>query len=647
MNHSATLHLALLADENFPVPVVPAVVKDDSGTDNPEGVVMRAALGEALEVIVPAWDFSTRPEAPDLLELGWRPDGAAFTTVDSQEFVPPIAPGDKTLHVPMDSLQTGRYSLSYRVTRRNNTTDSLIKRITIDRSPPNDNQRPLAARFPDELVGVITDQYLIDHGEVIPTVPSYLDMRALDRAQFYWSELDPMPDDTPVLGERVFTQADIDARHLPLTIAEAAVRASGAGRRYLFYRLHDLAGNESPLSYASPIQVDLVAAPSNLPPPRIPLSARGFIDRQHAREGAVNQGGVTVEIDAYNNAEPTHFVVIEWGGRELQEIPVDPNGFPLSSYVPWMDLVANGLGPESAQVTYRIRYGGSYSQPSPAVTVPFDFTVAGQDHVNAPALLNTTLAKVEVRGAVSDLPNQLTAQDDGHDARLLVALFDDPQPGDYLEVFWGAVLEPAARYDVQPGDAAGKPLELSVPWRVIEQDKNNVALPVAYITSNTVNQQQAPATAVSVVIVPIEGLPVPTFPHADRQGYLNCCATPRLWEGVTLRIAGNPNFAQGDAVEVTWQGYEDLGANRPIPGTQLIIPKVLSASEAADGFEVVILPYSTHIEPMEDNGSAVASYTLTKTDGGFGRSRRELVYITRTMPSGQVCGPDNDLCNQT
>lgn len=647
MRQSKTLHLALLADENLPVPSVPAVVKDESGNDNPEGVVARAALDQALEVVVPEWEFSTTPGVSELLELGWRLDGAAFITVDSQEFWPPIAPGDKTLHVPADELLQGRYSLSYRITRLNNVTNSLSKQITIDRLPPNENQTPLAARFPDELVGVITDEYLIEHGEVVVSVPPYLGMRALDRAVFYWSEFDPLPGDTPQLGMRDFTQEEIEARNLPLHIVENDVRASGSGRRFLSYRLYDLAGNESPLSYVSPIQVDLVPAPANLLPPRIPLSPRGLIDRQHAREGAESQGGVTFEIDPYDSAEPTHFVVLEWAGRELQEISVDPNNFPLVGYVPWNDLVAHGLGPDVAPVTYRIRYGSAYSQPSPGTDAPFNFTLAGQDHVNAPALLNTTLANVEVRGAVSDLPNQLTAQDEGRDARLLLVLFEDPQPGEYLEVFWGAVAEPAARYEVQPGDAAGKPLELSVPWHIVEQDKNNVALPVFYITNNGVNQQQAPATAVSVVIVPIEGLLAPTFPHADLQGYLNCCATPRLWQGVTVRVASNSNFAQDDTVEVIWQGYEDLGASRPIPSTRLVIPKVLSASEAADGFEVVVLPFDTHIEPMVDNASAVASYTLTKTNGGFGQSQRELVYITRTMPSGQVCTPDNDLCGQT
>ncbi|WP_136475156.1 hypothetical protein [Pseudomonas sp. DG56-2] len=641
MGKSSTLHLALFTDENLPIPRVPAVVKDEAGNDNPEGIVARSALDLPLEVVVPEWDFSTRPGVADVLELGWRPEGAAFYPIDSQTLMPPIAPGDKALHVPANLLLQGSFSLSYRVTRLGNTTDSFIKRITVDRLPPNENQRPSAAQFPDDLVGVITDDYLIEHGEVVARVPPYLGLQALDRAVFYWSELDPLPDDTVELGARTFTQADIDAKYLPLPVAEEAVRAGGAGRRFLSYRLYDLAGNESPLSYVAPIQVDLVPAPSNLPAPRVPLSVRGFIDRQHARDGADGQGGVTVEIDAYDNALPNHFVVLSWGSQELLEFPVDPSAFPLVVYVPWRKLIGDGLGPDRVQVSYRIRYGASYSQPSPSTLVSFDFTIAGQDHANAPALLNPTLALVEVRGVLGR-PNQLTAQDEGLDAHVLLTLFEDPQPGEYLEVFWGAVVEPAARYDVQPGDVAGKQLDLLVPWRIVEQDKNNVALPVYYVTNNGVNQQQALATAVSVVIVPIVGLPTPVFPHADLHGYLNCGTVPALWTGVTIHVAGDENFAQGDLVEVTWQGFKSLGGNGPIPSTQLVISRVLSLGDAKDGFDVVVLPYSTHIEPLIDNASATASYNLIKADGGFGRSARELVSVTRKMPSGDICGPDKD-----
>ncbi|MNM44892.1 hypothetical protein D3C81_558000 [compost metagenome] len=627
-------------------PEVPAIIKDEQGLENPDGIVARAVLNDDLEVVVPAWPFSNDPRiVRETVSIGWRIEGAGFASVRSQDFPTPVEPGDKILTVPQNYLVHGTYDLSYEINQGGNRNYSLIKRVTIDTVPPHDNQQPAGARYPDELVGVITDDYLREHGQVLVAVPSYSSMRAFDRAVFFWSRVDPMPSDTPSAGEQVFSQDDIENRRLLLPLSEAVIRASGQGQHYLFYRLYDLAGNQGPLSYSAGIGVTLVPAPENLPAPRIPLSPRGLIDRQHAREGATAENGVTVEIDRYDNADESQFIIVNWGGRELTELAVDPERFPLTNFVPWQALTANGLGPDTVQVSYRVRYGGSLTPASPEETVPFDFTIAGQDHASAPALLNNDLARLEVRGEVSDLPNTLTAQDDGRDARVLLTLFEDPQLGEWLEVFWGSVAEPATRYQVQPDDAAGKPLTLTVPWEIIEQEKNNSALPVFYRTDNSVNQQLSSVTSVQVLIEPIQGLQTPSFPHASLQGYLNCCVKPRIWEGVTIRVAANPAFDPNDLVEVYCQGYEDLGSQIPIEGTLWSQAKVLTAEEALNGFEVVV-PYLVHIEPMVNNGSATAYYTLTKVGGGFGSSRREQVYITRTLPSGEICGPDNDICNE-
>lgn len=624
---------------SFPEPTVPAIVRDESGAENPQGIIAVAALKDDLQVIVPAWEFSQNPVYADVLELGWRPDGADFVTVASQEFWPPIDPGDKALKVPSDLLNEGVYALSYRVTRTNNSTESVIKLITVDRTPPGENQRLQPGLFPQELGGVISDDYLTQHGEVSVQVPDYRGMRGLDKAVYYWSEQDPLPDNLPSAGERIFTQAEIDSRQLFVVLTEAQIRAGGVGIRYFFYRLYDIAGNESALAFGSPIQVDLLPLPSNLPPARIPLSSRGLIDREHAREGATDQQGVTVEIDEYENADAAHFIEILWSGQTLREFAVDPGAFPLQAYVPWRDLVAAGLGPDTARVTYSVRYGNNHSPAAAETAAPFDFTLAGQDHDNAPALLNPTLVILEVRGAKSDLPDELTAADEGLDARILLSLFEDPQPGDQLQIYWGAVAEVAAHYQVQPGDAAGKPLWLAVPWRIIEQDKNNAALPVYYTTSNGVNQQRAASTPVRVDIVPIQGLPAPDIPQADASGYLNCGTKPPIWEGVTITVQGNENFAQGDTVIVDWLGYEDLGGTQPLPDTAFSATRYLTQTEAEHGFEVTVLPYDQHIEPMAKKASAVISYQLFKLAGGYGKSQRALFYIDRTLSSGELCKP--------
>ncbi|MBK5002495.1 hypothetical protein IAE37_004771 [Pseudomonas sp. S31] len=145
---------------NYKEPDVPAIVRDENDAENPQGILTRAALDDDLEVIVPERDFSQNPAYSHTLELGWRPEGADFLAVARQEFWPPIDPVDKRLTVPHEV-------------------------------------------FPDELYGVITDDYLTQHGEVPAQVLSYLGMRGLDKAVFYWSEHNPLPDDHPALGERI------------------------------------------------------------------------------------------------------------------------------------------------------------------------------------------------------------------------------------------------------------------------------------------------------------------------------------------------------------------------------------------------------------------------------------------------------------
>jgi len=633
-------------DEDFPSAQVPAIIKDDQGGEVAGGLLPRSALDHDLDVIIPAWDFFEG--YTNTVVLGWRLAGAPFAEVARIDFPDPDMPGDKTVQLPVAALVSGIHELSYKISIRGNASaESLKKTVTVDIAPPDFGQTPQPVDFPDELGGVLTDDYLTREGKLECSVPRYFGIAVNDVASYYWTDTNLPPDGEPVLGEIEFTQADIDNDHLVITIDEQVIRQSGQGVRYVYYYLRDLAGNVSPRSVLSGVTVDLSPPPENLKPLRIPLSSRGLLDREHAREGANGEGGVTVEIDAYANADPGHFIVIDWDGTDLAEIAVDPNGFPLRAFVPWTTLTAKGLGPLTVQVDYRVRRGAIFT-PSPGpVSVPVDFTIAGQDHPNAPALLNVQLEKLEVRGQNSNTANTLTAADFGLDATATLALFQNPHSGERLEVFWGNSASPVADYTVQVGDVAGQPVSFVIPWAAIEPELLNPALPVQYSTDNGVNQQLARVTDVNVNIVIIEGLKEPSFPDADLYGYLNCCAVPRLWEGVTVRVAGDPRFSAGDRIELTWQGCDSLNGTHPIPGVTAMFSKTLSANEAVDGFDQIVLPFETLIAPMEDNGSATAQYTLHKTNGATGRSDLDFVKITRKMPSGDVCGPDNDLCTET
>ena len=618
------------------MPKVPLVLDPN----DPDGLLPIRALGHPLAVTYTGWDFSTQPGRTDVVQLGFTPFGAEFVDVDEKQY-PAGTPVDlpQTMYVPQELLKEGIYYVSIMVFRAGfNGVESPRKKITIDTTKPNFGNTPEPVVFPAELNGAITEAYLAQHGQVIVDVPFYVDVKAGDRAVYFWTDKELPPDSETEIREQEFSAQDVIDQRLLITVYADEIRPWGPGKRYMYYRLRDRAGNTGPNARLANIIVDLTPLPGNLPPPRVPLP-RDLIDRQQARES------VRVEIDAYEFPDAAHWVAIDWDGTSLVEIPVDPDAFPLRAPVPWPVLQAKGNGPSRAKVSYRIRHAdGSYTAPSPDISVAVNLTVAGQDHANAPALLNETLAKLEVRGQKSDLPNKLLGIDFGLSAKALLSLYDDPEPFQVIDVYWGRITEPVASYEVQPGDTAGKRIEIEILWEHIEQELQNPRLPVYYVTRNGVNDQHARVTEVDVAIVIIDDLKEPTFPHGGKQGVLNCCAIPRLWEGVTVSIPAHPAFSAMDEVVMYWQGCRNMNGTDPIQGVYDEFTKQLSASDAVNGFDIVVTAYENLIAPMVNNGSALAYYVLNKQDGGRGRSRSEFVIINRTMPSGEICSPTNETC---
>ncbi|WP_447793647.1 hypothetical protein [Pseudomonas farris] len=631
-----------LMDALLEKPRVPAILKDENGDESPDGLLPRSALSDDLIAIIPNWRPPLDAPFPYIIIVSWVLEGLPFREVHRETF---DDPGEKTLIIPQDKLtwEHGTYALSYQLSYGGNPENSESKRVTIDRIAPEDGQEPKPMVMLD-VPGDITDDYLTRFGEVRFQVPLYVDAKARDRAIYYLTDNPNPPDSETEIREQEFSQQDIDQRRLIITVYESEIRGRGHGQRYFYYRLRDWAGNLGPRSTLLPVFVDLKPAPGKLKPARVPLSARGLIDREHAREGAVDQKAVTVEIDAYDNPDASDKVLIQWNGHDLSPLDVDPTKFPLSQTVPWLTLTANGLGPMDARVDYRVSRGGTPTPPSPETRVPVNLTVAGPDHRNAPALLNTTLAKLEIYGAKSKQLNKLLPDDHGEPADAYLALFDNPQPGEKLFVYWGAISTPVDDYEVQVGDVAGKIIPFSIPWAAIEQDKVNPALPTRYSTSNGVNLQLAPSTAVEVAIVVITNLPEPTFPDAGLEGVLHCCAKPRLWEGVRVHIKGNDAFDANDVVELRWQGCYGLNGSSPIPGVADSFETTLTPDQARNGFDVHVSDYEKLIAPMVNNGSALCQYFLRKDNGGVGVSKADFVVINRTMPSGEICGPDNDIC---
>ncbi|QJP94460.1 hypothetical protein [Pseudomonas fluorescens] len=623
-------------------PRVPAILKDENGDESPDGLLPRSALSDDLQVIVPNWIPPPVADPVYILSISWVLEGGLFTPVYKETF---DTPGEKVLKVPRDKLAHGIYALSYELNYGGNKQYSFNTRVTVDRQPPNDGQTGDALVMLN-VPGDLTDDYLTRFGEVRFQVPFYVDAMARDRSIHFLTDNDNPPDSEQEIGEQVFSQQDIDLRQLIITIYEADIRAKGHGQRFFYYMLRDWARNTGPRSTLLPVFVNLKPGPGKLKPPRVPLSARGLIDREHAREGATNQKAVTVEIDNYDNPDASDKLLIRWNGHDLAPLDVDPAKPVQTATVPWSTLTADGLGPMDARIDYRVSRGGTPTPPSPETTVPFNFTVAGQDHPDAPALLNTRLAKVEIYGAVSKQLNKLLPDDYELPAEGRLALHDNPEPGEKVLLYWGTISAPVAKYEVQPGDTAGTVILFSIPWEFIDQDKENPALPVRYFTDNGVNQQLAPTTPVNVAIIIIRNLPEPTFPDGGREGVLNCCANPRLWVHVKVHIEGNDAFDEDDVVDLSWQGCQGSNGTSPISGVAHSFETTLTLDQARNGFDVLVTDYQKLIAPMVNNGSALCRYFLRKSNGGRGESRPDFVLINRTMPSGEICGPDNDLCDQ-
>lgn len=619
-------------------PTVPAVLDPN----DPRGLLPLKALGDDLVVTFPEFERGAAPDDADLVELGFMRKNGPFIMVDERWYpTNDLISFPQTLKVPRDLLSEGVYEVAIQISiYGNNPNEGPRKTLTIDTTKPNFGNKPGAAEFPPELNGTITETFLAQEGEVSVLVPWYADVEALDRAPYYWTSEAIPPDSEKPIREQEFSAEDVADRRLRITVYADEIRSWGSGTRYFYYHLRDRAGNEGPNSYLSSIEVDLSPAPGALLPPRVPLSPRGLVDRQQARDGVV------VEVDEYDFANPGHWLAVFWDDTPLPEVPVDPSAFPLSVTVPWSTLHAKGDGPLRAKIYYKIRQGTAYGPPSPDISVAVNLTLAGQDHAKAPALINEDLALVEVFGENSQTLNTLNTDDFGLPARVLLPLYDAPEQGQLLELYWGSYPGVVAFYEVKSGDVAGKPVEFSVPWHVIDSDKENPALPVWYTTSNGVNQQQSMPTRVAVSIVVIEGLQEPVFPHANRNGVLDCCARPRLWEGVTVRIKADPLIEQGDTLTLFWQGSTGLAGAEPIEGTYAEIEKELTTLRPGEDIDIVVEDYDQLIAPMVDDGSALVYYWLKKSTGGRGKSKRELVIINRTQPSGEVCSPTNDFCEE-
>ena len=147
----------------------------------------------------------------------------------------------------------------------------------------------------------------------------------------------------------------------------------------------------------------------------------------------------------------------------------------------------------------------------------------------------------------------------------------------------------------------------------------------------------------------IDHTPIPVdltevdFPAADDWGYLNCQSDPPIWTGVEVEVPPLPSFCKvGDECRVEWIGFLSLNGSGPsIGSTHKKINKILlNDLELKNGFSVTVEPFIPHLEPMKNNASAIAIYSIYRGAKLLGVSKKGVVKIDRTIPGDTVpCGP--------
>lgn len=620
-------------------------ILDDANPPIPEGYIPHQYLDTDLVVRIPQlWDDAAQAGEFNIVEIVWSRSGGEGVPPFKERWDGPITkPFPFSVTVPRDYLENdGTVRLAYRITDETGIpTTSDFRTLVIDRTPPNNNVTPPTPAFP---VGTIDEDYAARHRTVDLVLSAYLGRRAYDRVYYYISDQSPPPDSAP----SGYVEFPDENSPLVIPILVDLFRLYRNGTQYVHLRLQDRSGNRGPRSDQSPVEVRLKEAPSDLKPLVIPAMASGLINRHDARIGVV----ANVQYDNWNARD---LVTIRWGSTLLDAQEVTE--MPFGAGIPWSKLIAMGMGFAEGSATYTItRYGSNTpTLPSPPTLIRWDFRVAGQDHINAPALLNLDLPTVTVFGEGSKTDNHIDIRDKDQRVYASVLLYHQPRNGEVLELFWGgfpSMDKPVASYivDTGSGDAEGVRVTFSdIPWQVIVDAGNDEKLRVYYSTFNGVNEQLSNFTEVMVDVVPPQVLRRVEFPSANSNMFIGCDANPAMWDHIPVQILPETVFRKDDDLVVEWQGYEEFaGGGQAITSTADTLTHRLTEEEAKKAYTFEQRNYDEKIKPIkspdpQSPGSSVSViYTLWRKNRVIGSSRLRYAKIDRKRVGNIYCGPNGD-----
>lgn len=507
-----------------------------------------------------------------------------------------------------------------------NTDYSTPLTVLIDTIAPNLGKSPAPLVFVDPQVKTpgINEAYLALNPLIRCTIPTYLDRKEGDSVHIIFSSSKAPP---------VFNATDINAT-FALTTTPQVVDIEAryffglvTGPVYAHYKLSDRYGNFGDTSIATEFTVRWTNI--DFPAPQISPLYNAIINRRSARET------VYVSVTDMTTFLPGDQVEAFWGAHSVGAQSF--TGTPLRFPVPWLTLRANGLGPLTLPIKYVV-YRGADLYNSKGLNVQFDGTIAGQDHPNAPALLNSLLAPAEFYGADITRPNRLFKTDVGAPVNARVRLYQTPKAGEVISLNING-LGPVAAYIVRATDVAGGWINFPpIPWSWFAGFVGNTVFTASYTTDNKVNQQLSPDTFINLIVAPLPAFKAPEILGTKFNGYLRCLSTPPVWEGVGINVK-DPQLQVGDIIDLTWTAYLKVNWVSVIASTVNTFTFTIESKHLAPGY-VLTIPYKEQVYPARNKGSAEATYTVMRAGRLIGESPLGKVLIDMIDPgTGKPCGP--------
>jgi len=225
----------------------------------------------------------------------------------------PMSPADHYIEISADRLPQGVQQISFIMTNwLDVAARSFPYTVTVDKQAPvlNASSRltfPPAVLPPNKLTARYLEQ---NNDEVKAGLPAYTAPRPWDRITWYWGSTPGNVEQGGVieLDDKNFSAPVV------ITVPGDLIRGRGDGMRYVWYVVHDRAGNES--LRADPVELDVAATPIPrvLPPVKIKEATGG------ASSGTLNplnaMSGVTATVPPEAVIYDGERLFLQWGEKD-------------------------------------------------------------------------------------------------------------------------------------------------------------------------------------------------------------------------------------------------------------------------------------------------------------------------------------------